>query len=440
MTYAIVDGYSGGRYLGERLSARGADCVHVHSSPEVSPVLSRSFRPQGFTRDLGYVTDLGTVARALAELGVQHVVPGAESGVESAEWLGHALGLPTNGDRPSRVRRDKSLAAQALRQAGLAVPRGARVRTPAEAVAWVAAEGDGPFVVKPLDSCASDQVFFCVSAGEVAAAVENVIGARTICGDTNRAALVQARLFGTEYYLNTVSVDGRHRVVETWRYTKLAGPGGAPLYDYEEPVDHSHGEAAELHDYVRRALTALGVRNGAAHTEVMLTERGPVLLDCGARLCGACLPEVIEAEVGFSQLSVLVETLLRPEALADFDESSWAWPHAFRNVFLINDRAGVAGDLEIEAELRELPWFVDMVLMITPGLRAPATADLFSSPGYVYLSAPTREELERDYLRIRALERGAPYVRSPLRPRPRGTGATGLEPATPGFGDRCSAS
>jgi biotin carboxylase len=419
MTFAIVDGYSAGRYLAERLSARGAECVHVHSSPEVSPAIRRSFREEGITRDLGYVTDLDAVARALAELDVQHVVPGTESGVEAAEWLGHALGLPTNGDRPSRLRRDKSLAAQALRQAGLAAPNGAVALTPDDAVAWVEAERDGPFVVKPLDSGGSDHVFFCSGAGEIAAAVESVIGARTIYGGTNRAALVQKRLFGTEYYFNTVSLDGRHRVIETWRYAKLHGPHESLLYDYEEPVDHSSHESAELHDYVRRALTALGVRNGAAHTEVMLTERGPVLLDCGARLCGAFLPQVIEEEIGFSQLSVLVETLLRPKALEAFDESSWSWPHAFRNVFLINDRAGVAGELGIEDDLRELPSFVDLALTIAPGRQVPATTDLLSSPGYVYLSAPTRDELERDYLRIRELERASPFVRSALRPRRR---------------------
>jgi len=419
MTYAIVDGYSGGRYLGERLRARGADCVHVHSSPDVSPALRGSFRPQGFTRDLGYLTDLETVARALAELGVRRVVPGAESGVEPAEWLGHVLGLPTNDERPSRLRRDKSLAAQALRRAGLAAPRGARVRTAAEAVAWAAEEGDGPFVVKPLDSGGSDHVFFCSSASEIAAAVESVIGARTIYGGTNRAALVQEQLFGPEYYLNTVSVEGRHRVVETWRYAKLARPDGFLLYDYEEPVDHSSPEVAELHDYVRRALTALGVHHGAAHTEVMLTGRGPVLLDCGARLCGAFLPEVVEDEVGFSQLSVLVETLLRPDSLDEFDEAAWAWPHSFRNVFLINDRAGVAGELELEDELRGLPSFVDLVLALEPGRHVPTTTDLLSSPGYVYLSAPTREELERDYLRIRALERESPFVPAWARPGPK---------------------
>jgi biotin carboxylase len=409
--YAIVDAYSAGRYLAERLRAQGVESVHVRSSPDVAPSILRSYRPDGLVRDLGYISDVRATARTLRRLGVERIVPGTESGVEAAEWLAHALGLPTNVG-PSRPRRDKSSMAQALREAGLAAPDGVVVRGPEEAVARAAAGSQRQFVVKPLDSGGTDHVFFCSSPDEVSAAVARVLGARTLYGRQNRAALVQERLVGTEYYFNTVSADGLHRVVETWRYAKLPGPVNSPLYDYEEPVDHASPEVSELHDYLRRALTALGVREGAAHSEAILTPRGPVLLDCGARLCGAFLPEVIEREVGFSQLSLLVETLVRPAALAAFDEAAWTWPRSFRNVFLINDRAGVAGDLAVGDDFRALPSYVAMALAIGPGEAVPVTNDLVSSPGYVYLSAASRAVLERDYRRIRALERRSPFVES----------------------------
>jgi biotin carboxylase len=407
--YAIVDGYSVGRYLAERLAAQGVECVHVRSSPDILPSILRSYRPDGIVRDLGYVADVRATARTLRQLGVERVFPGTESGVEMAERLARAVGVPWNTG-PTNLRRDKSAMARALRGAGLAAPAGVVVRSPAEAVAGAAA-AKPPFVVKPLDSGGTDHVFFCSSPDEAGEAVARVLEARTIFGRPNRAALLQERLVGTEYYFNTVSAEGLHRVVESWRYAKLPGPASAPLYDYEEPVDHASPELAELHDYVRRALTALGVRDGAAHSELILTERGPVLLECGARLCGGFLPEVIEREVGFSQLSVLAETLVRPASLAAFDEAAWTWPRSFRNVFLINDRAGVAGDLAVAGELRALPSFVELAFAVGPGEEVQQTTDFVSSPGYVYLSATSRAALERDYRRIRALERRSPFVR-----------------------------
>ena len=403
-TFAIVDGYSTGRLLAERLRSRGVACIHVRTLRDLAPSLRRSYRPDAFARDLGYRPDLRSVALTLEQAGVERVVPGAEPGVEPADRLARALGLPPNGVGPPRVRRDKSLMAQALRRAGLAAPLGAVVRSPQQAVEWAAAGSHASVVVKPLDSAGSDHVFFCSSAGEIAAAVVGVLGARTLFGRPNRAALVQERLVGAEYYVNTVSADGLHRAVETWRYAKLPGPTGSPLYDYEEPVDHSSPETPELHDYVRRALTALGVRNGAAHSEVVRTERGFVLLETGARLCGAFLPDAIEGEVGFSQLGVLVETLLDPPSLAAFDESAWTWPRPFRNVFLIHRRAG---ELAVEDELRALPSFVAMSLAVAPGEEAPATTDLNTSPGFVYLASTSAAALERDYRRLRAIEDGS---------------------------------
>ena len=127
---------------------------------------------------------------------------------------------------------------------------------------------------------------------------------------------------------------------------------------------------------------------------------------------------MLEDAIGFSQLSVLVDVVVDPEALEAFDEASWSWPRAFRNVFLISDRSGVAGELEIADELRALPSFVEVALAVSPGGPVPATTDLLTSPGYVYLSARTSDELERDYRRIRQLERRSPFVRRELTREP----------------------
>ena len=43
-------------------------------------------------------------------------------------------------------------------------------------------------------------------------------------------------------------------------------------------------------------------------------------------------------------------------------------------------------------------------------MTARSAPDLLTAPGYVYLSAPTRDQLERDYRRIRELERRSPFV------------------------------
>jgi hypothetical protein len=81
-----------------------------------------------------------------------------------------------------------------------------------------------------------------------------------------------------------------HRVAEIWRYTKRRGPASTPIYDYEEPVPASSPEAHVLRSFAFSVLDALGITDTPAHTEVMLTPTGPVLIETGARLGGATAP------------------------------------------------------------------------------------------------------------------------------------------------------
>lgn len=49
------------------------------------------------------------------------------------------------------------------------------------------------------------------------------------------------------------------------------------------------------------------------------------------------------------------------------------------------------------------------VVSLRPGTPVQQTVDLFSTPGYVYLSAAAIEDIERDHRRIRELERSGLY-------------------------------
>ncbi|WP_127452608.1 hypothetical protein [Streptomyces sp. B29(2018)] len=64
-------------------------------------------------------------------------------------------------------------------------------------------------------------------------------------------------------------------------------------------------------------LDALGIRNSPAHTEVMLTATGLVLIETGARLGGATSPAVVEQHCGMSQTALAAAALATPK---DFDD------------------------------------------------------------------------------------------------------------------------
>lgn len=404
MSIAIVDGYSTGAALAARLHHLGVPCSHIQSQPDVHDFLRRTFDPSHYTRDHGFAANAADLADLLRHDGTTRIVAGTESGVTLAETLSHALGLPTNSPEQRAARRDKYLMAAAVSAAGLATPRTHLVTSAVAAARWFSASGLPEAVVKPVDSAGSDGVRFCRTPADVHDATNSVLNSRTVFGRQNTAALVQERLIGTELYINTVSLDGRHKVAEIWRYTKQVRPGADPIYDYEEPVPASTAEARLLRDFTFAVLDALGIRNSPAHTEVMLTRHGPVLIETGARLGGATAPAVVERHCGMSQTALAAATLATPPAFDDFDDRRLTWSGALRNVEFINHRTGRA-DRSAMIRAAALPSTVAVCPAVDHGEPLQPTTDLLSTPGFLYLSAESTEQVKRDYALLRQWER-----------------------------------
>lgn len=411
MRIAITDGYSTGRFLAERLRAAGISLVHVRSQKDFPDLFYKYFCPDYFDYDLGYWPDTAALTEELCTLKVTGVAAGSESGVPLADMLSHRLRLRGNSPQSSAARRSKAEMARALRTAGLDHPRGAVVRAAAEAIAWFITKGLAEAVVKPLDSAGTDNVRICTGPAEVADATSAVLTAHNFFGVRNEEALVQERLTGREYFVNTVSADGEHRMIETWLYSKVRGPSGAPIYDYYEPAEPEAAATHAVHTYLRRALDALGVINGAAHSEVMLTDRGPVLIECGARLGGSSQPWVPEKYSGTSQVAVLAQYLLDPASVKKFDDTKIRYTQAVRKMSLINRHPGIATAKDWTARISSLDTVIGVFPAVDTGSSLLPTCDVVSSPGYVYLAAVDKDTIERDYRTIRQWEYAGLYTR-----------------------------
>ena len=412
MKIAIVDGYSSGTFLVEKLLERGVECIHLRSQEIPPPRLLPSFVPAHYSVDLGYFPDLGDAVAALKEAGVDRVVAGTECGVVLADTLNYELAFPGNEFDGVLARRDKYAMAGRLADAGLAAPVGAAVTDVESAVAWFAgAAAGGQVVVKPAASAGTDNVHICGTVEQVRSACSAVLRADDYFGNPNPAALIPKYLVGTEFMVNTVAVEGVQKVSDVWFSMKTTGPTGTPLYDYQQPLPMDTPLIGPLVDYVQSAVAALGITNGAAHSEVMLTEDGPVLIETGARLMGALLPGVIERYSGISHVELLAMALTDPQSFADFDDSSVRWSRTVRNVWLINHRAGVSTSwLD---SFSALPTYDRLVTSAREGAPLAQTVDLATSPGFVSLVADTDAELDRDQAAIRAMEADGIYVGTP---------------------------
>jgi biotin carboxylase len=402
MTAVVVDAYSTGARLAPRFKAAGMPVVHVQSSPRLPDFYARAFRGKDFVENVVHEGDLEATAARVAAHDPVFIVVGAEPGVPLADALSERLGLPSNGSELSAARRDKNAMSEALRQAGLRTAEALKTADVAGAVAWAAARGGEPVVVKPLDSAGTDGVSICADAASIEAAFAANLGRPNALHGANEELLVQELLQGTQLFVNTVSWDGVHHVSEVWRDNKLR-VGANFIYDYEELLPR-HGPQQDLVvPYVEAVLDALGIRFGPAHTEVMLTATGPVLVESGARMHGSVPDEIVDRCTPSHQ-TLTAEAYLDPASVARRAARPYELAAGAYCVMLISQHEGKivydAGMREIEA----LPSFAGTISMLGPGDQLKTTVDLFSCPGIIYLVDPDRERLKADYDRIRELD------------------------------------
>ncbi|MDS1269615.1 ATP-grasp domain-containing protein [Lipingzhangella sp. LS1_29] len=412
---AIVDAYSGGRYLIPAMQALGYPVVHIQS--DTTP-------PRYFLQDndsaarnanrhiVHYEQDSAGLAQQLRCESVRLVLAGSEGGVLLADQLAERLDLPFRNDiHTSVARRDKFEMQERLRAAGLANIAQARVHTPEELDAWLDRHESYPVVLKPLASAGTDGVHICSSRAEAHEALERILGQANIFGAPNDAALCQEYLTGTEYVLNGIACQGKHVFTEGWRSDKINN-NGFRVYDTQYLFYVGDPGFTELSDYVAAACTALGIVNGPFHAEVMHTDRGPVLIEVGARIAGGADPYVVESCLGHSQVSYLVHSSLHPEL---FRERRGAHNVEMRRrhaayVFLIAREPGRVRRLELE-EFLKVDGVVHVDYHYEVGDLQEMTRDLVTSAGVVMVTAHDRSQLDAAVRRIREIE-AAMYERS----------------------------
>ncbi len=398
----VVDAYSTGARLAPRFAAARLPVVHVQSSPRLPDFYARAFQADDFVENVIHEDDLEGTAARLAAYDPAFVVVGAEPGVPLADALSERLGLPSNGTELSAARRDKNAMTEALRRAGLRTAEALKTGDAVEAAAWAAERGGAPVVVKPLDSAGTDGVSICADPAAIETAFTANLGRPNALHGANEELLVQELLLGTQLFVNSVSWAGVHHVSEVWRDNKLRA-GANFIYDYEELLPRHGEQQDQVVPYVEAVLDALGIRFGPAHTEVMLTGTGPVLVESGARMHGSVPDEIVDRCTPSHQ-TLTAEAYLDPASVARRASHPYELAAGAYCVMLISQHEGrIVSDTGMR-EIEALPSFAGTISMLEPGDQLKRTIDLFSCPGIIYLVDPDREQIEADYDRIRELD------------------------------------
>ncbi|MEW1611502.1 MULTISPECIES: ATP-grasp domain-containing protein [unclassified Streptomyces] len=296
--------------------------VHLATHPEVydryTDALKKKLAGTVFTDFRSPWTALEELELYCTTHGICGVLVGWEFLSPLATRLASRLGLPGHdADRADAVRNKRDMA-DLFGKYAVPSPWCIAATSLDAAVAGISAGRIAfPLVVKPAENAGSVGVAVIDSLDELPEAFKRAQRwshefPYGIALDTT--VLVQEYLDGPEFSIETVAFEGAFdHLAITQKFT--TGGGICEETGHTVPAQLDSAAQTSILDVVEQGLTALGVRNGVAHTELKVTPAGPRIIEVGARPPGGHIMKVVEHATGVSEARGYVQAAigLRPD-------------------------------------------------------------------------------------------------------------------------------
>ncbi|MCL6731401.1 ATP-grasp domain-containing protein [Streptomyces neyagawaensis] len=398
----LVDPYSEAAEFANAFRARGVASVAVLSTPAPLKSYLHGWKPESFSATHFHDGDFAKLVETVRGYDPVAVIPGNEHAVRLVDALVEEL-FPGTGNVPelSAARRDKWPMAQAVANAGIPHLRTFAAATEEEAADWLRETGlEGrALVLKPRCSGGTDGVHKVEAGEDWRPSFRRLLGSVNMFDLTNDSILVQEFASGTEFVVDTYSVDGELGLVAVVRYSKSARGARIGVYDAEDYLLPEDPLVKVLEAYTRQVAEAVGIRTGCTHTEIMLTDQGPRLIEIAARLDGGCAQQAARLATGDSQIDRTVR-----HHLDSAFSPGYEIVQPTRVAWLSAANSGIMRNAEVLDSMRDLASFQKLGCRYPNGSRVPKTEDLFTTLGWVLLSTPDQDVLDEDTQRVREIE------------------------------------
>ncbi len=176
-----------------------------------------------------------------------------------------------------------------------------------------------PFIVKPADNSGSRGVFLVRSKSEVEAAYYH---AKKY--SRNGEIIMEEFMKGNEVSVETISINGQvHILAITDKLT--TGPPFFVEMGHSQPAEFDFPVLEKIKEIARNAILTLGITDGPSHTEIIVTENGPKIVEIGARLGGDNITShLVPLSTGINMVEACIKLAIgdKPDLNAKFIKSS----------------------------------------------------------------------------------------------------------------------
>lgn len=331
--------------------------------------------------------DLSTLLALANEVSSNYDLIGAYGGSDfsllAVAEIAEAHNLPGPTIRAVRSALDKSVAKQHWLDAGLATPRGFTV-TDLDEARNAAIDLGFPVIVKPIDSSGSRGV---LTVDGIAGMEQAYIKAR----EFSSIVLVEKFVQGRQIDVNGLFLNGNFVPCGTDERFFTPLPLRIPLWLYQ-PADLTPEEEGVCYDLLEAAARSIGIEDGPVKGDLILGERGPVIVELAPRFHGEVLiayttPVALGINPVKAHLAALIGLPSVREWLHPREGGVAGWHAIISSPGKVKSVQGIDKVYGVEG-------VYDLMLRIKPGDVVRSQDNTSSMSGFIWVSRPSIANLQ----------------------------------------------
>ena len=219
----------------------------------------------------------------------------------TVNYVAEKLGLPCNPTSITLQCTNKFEMRKKMKENNIETPGFVEVTD--DAKTWNIENLKFPMIVKPTDRSGSRGITKIYKKEELEKAIHYATK-----DSFEKKAIIEEYIEGEEYSCECISYKGKHQFLAfTKKYTT-----GAPNFietGHQEPAEIKEEYQEKIKENIFKALTALGIQNGASHTEFKIDENGKFgIIEVGARMGGDCIgSDLVQISTGYDYVKMVID-------------------------------------------------------------------------------------------------------------------------------------
>lgn len=162
-----------------------------------------------------------------------------------------------------------------------------------------------PCISKPVDNAGSRGVALITNQDELEAAVSY-----SSSNGRNGRVILEEYLQGNEVSVEIMVVNETVHILQITDKLTTGAPHFVEM-GHSQPCGLERTNISSIEDLARRAVKAIGIKNGPAHVEIMFTANGPKMIELGARMGGDCITtHLVPLSTGINMVKATIKLAL----------------------------------------------------------------------------------------------------------------------------------